>query len=279
MKEAARATEAVALSEIKALEKSSSKAPRGDSEEGKGIITTTLAYEEFSSLTSKARDSEESSKMRVTDAMARVDEANLSKNDILQRIGEVMEEVQTSKKALEEALDRVDAANMAKLAVEEALRKWRSEHGGQKRRWSVQNSTRFKNSSSSPAPPHLIGNNTLAVPVLKPTLSIGQILSRKLLVTEEFEGGGGGGGGGKKKNNNSSSISGKRKISLGQMLGKQNVYLASSWKLERQSSGGGAKKLPAKRKKFGFARFSLLLAKKNNKKKKSAATTVVVAER
>ncbi|GAB4837723.1 hypothetical protein Ancab_002577 [Ancistrocladus abbreviatus] len=128
MKEAARAAKAIALAEIKALEKS--EISSGVSKENLGV---TLTFEEYSSLKNKAQDAEEGSKIKMLDAMQQVDEANLSKMDVLNRVEEAMEEVKTSKKALEEALSRVEAANRAKLAVEEALRKWRSEHGQRRR--------------------------------------------------------------------------------------------------------------------------------------------------
>ena len=257
MKEAARAAEAVALAEIKALEKSDSLSKA--LEEHPENISITL--EEYSSLRNKAQDAEESCNLKVLEAMLQVEKANVSKMDIMRRAEEAMEEVKTSKQILEEALSRVDAANSSKLAVEEALRKWRSEHG--ERRRSVQNTTKFKN----PCPSlhrrdsrmldlngiNLV-NDTAALP-LKPTLSIGQILSRKLLITEEYESG---------------KSSTKRKVSLGQMLGKQNGDLTSAWKLEKE--GSGPKKLPAKRKKFGFARFSVLLTKQSKKKKKPTST-------
>jgi len=257
MKEAARAAEAVALAEIKALEKSDSLSKA--LEEHPENISITL--EEYSSLRNKAQDAEESCNLKVLEAMLQVEKANVSKMDIMRRAEEAMEEVKTSKQILEEALSRVEAANSSKLAVEEALRKWRSEHG--ERRRSVQNTTKFKN----PCPSlhrrdsrmldlngiNLV-NDTAALP-LKPTLSIGQILSRKLLITEEYESG---------------KSSTKRKVSLGQMLGKQNGDLTSAWKLEKE--GSGPKKLPAKRKKFGFARFSVLLTKQSKKKKKPTST-------
>ncbi|KAK9289651.1 hypothetical protein L1049_007809 [Liquidambar formosana] len=254
MKEAARAAEAIALAEIKALSNNESSAlqkPEG----------VTLSFEEYSSLTSKAREAEELSKKRVVDAMLQVDEANVSKIEILKRVEEATAEVRTSKKVFEEALNRVEAANRGKLAVEEALRKWRSEHG-QKRR-SVHNSTKFKN----PCPSHhrrdsrLFDVNGLnlvsdgSVPVLRPTLSIGQILSRKLLLPEEFETG---------MQAEKTTVRGK--MSLGQMLSKQSDDPPSSQKAERES---GHKQLSAKRKKFGFARFSLLLTKQSKKKKKT----------
>ncbi|XP_044464395.1 WEB family protein At2g38370-like [Mangifera indica] len=252
LKEAARAAEAVALAEIKAL---------SNSESSFGVLSpkcegVTLSYEEYSSLTCKAQDAEELSKKRLVDAMLQVDDANTSKMEILKRVEEATEEVKTSKKALEEALNRVEAANQGKLAVEEALRKWRSEHG-QKRR-SVHNSTKFKNSylSQHRKDPRMLDVNGLNLvgdissPVLKPTLSIGQILSRKLLVSEELE--------------MAERDAVKRKVSLGQILSKQNGDVSSSQKAEKENS---RKQYSGKRKKFGFARFSLLLAKQSKKKK------------
>lgn len=244
MKEAARATEAAALVDIKAQ---SSMTTEG----------VTLSFEEYSSLTSKAREAEELSKKKAIDAMQRVDEANVSKMKILKKVEEATEEVKTSKKTLEEAFSRVEAANKGKLAVEEALRKWRSEIG-QKRR-SVHNSTKFKNPYPSRKEPCILDLNGISLvndgpkPVLKQTMSIGQILSRKLLLPEEFE----------TEMIAERGTMMKRKISLGQMLNQQNGDFPSTRKdeiLQKQFSG--------KRKKFGFAKFSLLLAKQSKKKKK-----------
>ncbi|XP_074304774.1 WEB family protein At2g38370 [Silene latifolia] len=253
MKEAARAAESVAIGEIKALEKSSNSS-LGVLEERNENVTLTL--EQYTFLKGKASDAEQSSNLRVLEAMHQVHEENVCKVDIMKRVDEAMEEVKTSKQALEDALDRVEAANSAKLAVEEALRKWRSENG--ERRRSIQNNTKFKN----PCPSNrrrdswmldlngitLVGESN--TPVLKPNLSIGQILSNKLLITQEFESG---------------KSSRKSKVSLGQMLGKPNVELSSAWKMEK--GDGDPKKLLVKRKKLGFPRFSVLLPKKSQKQK------------
>ncbi|XP_004305092.1 PREDICTED: WEB family protein At2g38370 [Fragaria vesca subsp. vesca] len=256
MKAAARAAEAFALAEIKAL--SNQENASGDAlQKPEGV---TLSFEEYSTLTRKVQDAEELSKKRVRDAMKYVDDANVSKTEILKKVEEATEEVKTSKLALEEALNRVEAANRGKLAVEEALRKWRSQHG-QKRRSLVHNSTKFKN----PCPSNharelqlrdvnglnLVGDESM--PVLKPTLSIGQILSRKLMLPEEDE----------MELTEKTPV--KQKVSLGQMLNKQNGDQASSKKFEKES---GLKNFSAKRKKSGFARFSLLLTKQSRKKKK-----------
>ncbi|KAK7390238.1 hypothetical protein VNO78_25537 [Psophocarpus tetragonolobus] len=258
MKEAARAAEAAALAEIKALSHHE-HSPGECMQKGDGV---TLSFEEYTALTCKAREAEEHSKKRVVDAMLLVDEANVSKMDILKKVEEATEEVKTSKKALEEALERVEAANRGKLAVEEALRKWRSE--GHKRRSSIHNSTKFKNAypSHHRKDSRLLDVNGLnlnlvndeAKPALKPTLSIGQILSRKLMMPEEYEAGG--------MVRERSSV--KRKVSLGQMLGKQNTDLSFDRQAEKEN---GQKPFSAKRKKFGFGRFSLLLTKQQKKKK------------
>ncbi|KAL8141030.1 hypothetical protein V2J09_007051 [Rumex salicifolius] len=269
MKEAARAAEAVALAEIKALEKSNDDSSSAILEGSSDRVT--LTYEEFSSLTCKAQQASENNQKRVMEAMLQVDEADMSKMEVLKKVEEAMEEVKTSKKALEDALSKVNEANKAKLAVEEALRRWRSDHG--QRRRSVHKNTKFKiqGPTESRRDSHMLDVNGMKlmgddspVPVLKSTLSIGQILTRKLLVAEELEPG---------KNCL------RRKVSLGQMLGKQSgeILSTSSLKVDKENgsgSNGGRKQqqLPTKRKKFGFARFSVLLPAKQQSAKKKKPT-------
>ncbi|KAL5720850.1 hypothetical protein ACHQM5_013480 [Ranunculus cassubicifolius] len=252
MAEAARASEAAALAEIKALSNSECSSD--------GI---TLSFEEYSSLATRAREAEELSKKRVLDAEVQVDEANLSKMRILQKVEEAAKEVKTSEKALEKALNRVEAANRGKLAVEEALRKWRSEHGQKRRSY---NSSKFKNScpSNNRRDSRMVNINGFnavndgSKPVLRPTLSIGQILSRKLLMPDESE-----------MEMQSEVITESPKVSLGQILGKQSEITSPPRKPANE--GNDQKQSSAKRKKFGLTRFSLLLAKQNKKKKKQAS--------
>lgn len=246
LKEAARASEALARSEIKSLSKSQTLS------EGEGV---TLSYEEYSSLKLKAQEADEALIRKVNESMVKVNDAEVSKSEILNRVEEATQEVKNSKRVLEEALSKVEAANKDKLKAEEALRKWRSDHG-QKRKSTIQNSTKFKNSSNRPNTRLLDVNGThlgsnVSVPVLMPTMSIGQILSRKLLLTEEY--------------NEKSEM--KRKVSLAQMLSKPTN--------DGGSSGGGddegatwGKRRSGKRKKFGFGKISFLVAKPSKKKKK-----------
>ncbi|KAL1549075.1 WEB family protein-like protein [Salvia divinorum] len=247
MKQAARASEAVAFAEMKALSCSGSSAtPHRNL--GSDV---TLTFEEYSSLISKAQEADSASKVRVTGTMLIVEEADASKTEILKKVEEATEEVKTSKKALEEALTRVETANQGKLAVEEALRMWRSEHGHKRR--SVHNCTKFKNPSLKRKDSHLLDVNGMGLVSdgLKQTLSIGQILSRKLLLTEDYENG---------------VQAGKRKVSLGQMLSRPSSDQKSIRKCGKEN-----KDVPIKRKKFGFARISLLVAKQSKKKKSNGA--------
>ncbi|CAI9779185.1 unnamed protein product [Fraxinus pennsylvanica] len=264
MKEAARASEAVALAEIEALSKSGNLCE--DVQQKSERVTITV--EEYSSLISRAREAEEACNGRIVDAMLQVDEADVSNAEILKKVEEATEEVKISKKALEEALSRVEAADSGKLEVEEALRKWRSEHG--QKRHNVQNSCKFKNSHTSShnrreKESRLLDINGLNLvndevkPVLRPTLSIGQILSRKLLLAEDFENG--------MQEENSMW---KRKVSLGQMIGKPS---ADSHSTEKAGKENSREPLPAKRKKFGFARISLLATKQSQKKKKKTTSS------
>ncbi|KZV40873.1 WEB family protein-like [Dorcoceras hygrometricum] len=248
MKEAASASEAVALAEIKALSNASEQKFEG----------VTLTFEEYTTLISRARDAKETCQNMEADALHRVDEANLSNSFILEKVEEATEEVKICKKALEEALRRVEAASRGKLVVEEALRKWRSDRGQNRR--AVHNSTKFKNSHSSlPCKeshmldvnyPNVVDDDELK-PVLKPTLSIGQILSRKLLLTEEYENG-----------VQAEKIMEKSRVSLGQILSSK----AYTEPLSAEKAAAGKEHnngLPVKRKKFNFGRITLLVSKQN----------------
>ncbi|KAG5053916.1 hypothetical protein JHK85_006426 [Glycine max] len=136
----------------------------------------------------------------------------------------------------------VDAANQGKLAVEEALRKWQSE--GHKRRSSIHNSTKFKNAypSHNRKDSRLLNVNGLNLEVD----DAGRIRMKPERCMHRER----------------SSV--RRKESLGQMLGKQNADPSFDRQAEKEN---GQKPFSAKRKKFGFGRFSLLLTKQQKKKK------------
>ncbi|CAA7392919.1 unnamed protein product [Spirodela intermedia] len=262
MEEAAKAAEASTLAEIKALTDSDN--PPEVLEKKSSMITLTT--EEYESLGKKAQQADELSTERIKSAMAEVEEANRSKQELLQKVEEATLELKTSRKALMEALSRVESANQGKLAVEEALRRWRSEHHSQRRRPS-HSTTRFKN----PGPVHhhhhqrrdskMLDVNGCSLvadgskPVLRPTLSIGQILSRKLYGSGDLEAA------------TQVALQAQPKVSLGQMLSRRQG--SPSPPLSEDKATARRRMIPSKRKKFGFAGLSHLLANQNKKKMKA----------
>ncbi|KAF0907520.1 hypothetical protein E2562_018339 [Oryza meyeriana var. granulata] len=124
IEEAARAAEAFALAEIKAL--LSSEASAGDLQGTDGVI---LSMEEYFELASKAQESDVSSRKKIEAAMVQVEEANQSKFNSLNKLEEAKLEVEKCKKALQDALKRAHAANRGKITVEQSVRRWLSENG------------------------------------------------------------------------------------------------------------------------------------------------------
>ncbi|CAA7019285.1 unnamed protein product [Microthlaspi erraticum] len=207
MKEAARAAEAVAIAEIKAVTRRRRRR-RGDGEE------ETLQEE------------------------------------ILERIEETAREIRSSRRTLEEGLEKV---NNVKMEEETRHGKW---EWSEKRKRSSSSSykAKYKNRRETLLMDvnglnlMMNGNGTSSsVAVLKPTMSIGQILSRKLLLADE------------------SAMMMNGRVSLGQILGKTNYGNGEGKEKEKRFNG--------KRKRFGLAKLSVMLnkeSKNKNKKKKIA---------
>ncbi|XP_065019445.1 WEB family protein At2g38370-like [Musa acuminata AAA Group] len=262
MEEAAKAAEAVALADIKALISSN------DSILGlQSACGVTLSMEEYITLASKAQEADQVARKKVEAAVVQVDEANMSKSELLMRVEEANSEAKKCKKALEDALKRVEVATRAKLEVEDSLQRWRSEHG--QKRHSIHNSTKFKNYAAHHRKDSRIldlNDSTLVTDMpssgSRQPLSIGQILSMKLMgpgSPEEYER-----GAWEKENKNPT-------VSLGQMLNKRHGVLPSPM----TDNVSLHKQFSAKRKKIGFVGFPLLLAKqsKKNKKKRQSLST------
>ncbi|RAL52033.1 hypothetical protein DM860_016531 [Cuscuta australis] len=229
IKEAARATEAAALADINALNKSE----RNPEE---GIVILTL--EEYSMLASRAREAEETCKRRVVGAELLVDEAtNVLKTEILNKVEKATNEMKLRKEALEKALSRLESANRDKLEMEEAMRRWRSGHG--QRKSSVQNSTKFKNST-------LVNEDDSPFKAFKSTLSIGQILSRKLLSNEDYE----------NQMCTAKKSNGKQRASLSHLLCKSSSVFSLGEEKENARKLGTPRR--KKKKKFGLFRISLV---------------------
>lgn len=238
MEEAARAVEAVASAEMKTR---SSGAAEG----------ITLSFEEYCSLTQKAQKAEELSKKRVRDAMCRINESNASELAILNKPEE---------KSQEEAMGKVEVAERRKFTADEAFFRGRMERD--EMRQLEQNPT-FKFKNSYPSYGHrdspLIDEDESnmmkekTVPVLRSTISIGDILSRKLILQDDFVVG-----------NHVEGRTGRQQVSLSQMLREQSGLIFEPKKAVKE--GFVHKQFFTQRKKFGFIDISLPLTKQSKKK-------------
>ncbi|XP_066387977.1 WEB family protein At2g38370-like [Miscanthus floridulus] len=243
MEDAARAAEALALAEIKALLSSESSFEGDAASDG-----VTLSMEKYFTLCSKALEADENSRKKVEDAMLQVDVANNSESESVKRLEDAKVEVEECKKALQEALKRVEAANHGKLAVEEILCRWKSESGHKKR--SLGGSPKLKNAAHSREDLHITDMiSDVSDRSHKPTLSIGQILSMKLMGPDGYD-----------KSVWDDKTSGIPDISLGQILNRSGVLCREDMATRKRISG--------KRKKFALTGLSVLLAKQSKNKKK-----------
>lgn len=176
----------------------------------KEIEATKTRFQELKvKLQKEAEPNIHPSEDRNNTTKVQVDEVELSKTEILKRVEEATEEVTNCTRVLEEVLGRVEAAR--------------------------QRTNLFATNESY---------SDCKMLVSVPTMSIGQILSRKLVMAEER-----------------SEKSGIRwKVSLAQILSKGGSG--------EKRGGGGEKGVPAKRMKFRFGGMSFLVAKPSTKKTK-----------
>ncbi|XP_062190608.1 WEB family protein At2g38370-like [Phragmites australis] len=246
IEEAARAAEALALAEVRIL--LSNEASSAEDLQGKDGVN--LSVEGYSELAAKAQEAEETSRKKVEAAMVQVDEANQSESNSLRKLDEAKLQVEECKKALQEALKRVDAANRGKLTVEEALHRCRSATGHKRR--SVHDPPKFKNAAHRCKDSHNMDIVDVSKGSLKPTLSIGQILSMKLMGPDGYD---------KSVWDDTSETS---NVSLGQILNRRLAVVYSS-------DATAQKKFSGKRKKFALTGLSVFLAKQAKSKKKKGS--------
>lgn len=225
MEEAAKAAEALAFAEIKAL---------SGSEMIQGKIKKIMEVEENGNFW------------------------NLQK-----MLDEASADVTYSKSALEEALSRVEIANKKQLAVGEALRNWISRDNN----YSNYNYTNY-NPPISPrmdlfhSPlnrvlnrPNLNMVDDSSKPVLRPTVSMRDILSRKQVLSENCA--------------QPEVRTERRKVALSQMLQELRDDLNFSRKDESECDDSDRPKpvFPqTQRRKFGFIHISLPLSKQSKKR-------------
>ncbi|PPD80776.1 hypothetical protein GOBAR_DD22302 [Gossypium barbadense] len=161
---------------------------------------------------------------------------------ILRKLEEASEEVKHSKEALEEALNRVELANRKQLDAEEALRRMIPDQEQKK-----QHIPR--------SPLHDLNNQNPTVddganPALRPTVSMGDILSKKQVPTK--------------------GQTERQKVALSQMLHElREEHLAFSPKPGQKDD---QKQYLNQRRKFGFIHISLPLPKQNKKKPQAVNT-------
>ncbi|XP_061360701.1 WEB family protein At2g40480-like isoform X2 [Gastrolobium bilobum] len=244
MEEAARAAEAVALAEIKALSCAETSSEFALPEHKK----VTFALGEYSPLNPNVQIPEESTMKKVIDSKFQIDQINTCKLTILRKLEEATEEVQHSKQILIEALNSVETANRKQNAAEEALRRWILEDDPKEH--AVYNSIkRNKFDQDSPLPDVTKSTtvNNDPKPVLRSTVSLRDVLSRKQVPeTTEME------------------EHTETKVALSQMLRALRDDLTLPTKPEKDESN--QKQFIAQRKKFGFIQISFPLGKRNKKR-------------
>ncbi|CAK7340186.1 unnamed protein product [Dovyalis caffra] len=258
MEEAARAAEAVALAEIKALSSD-------DSSSGSGYALpepeNIPLFEARSPLTPKIQKAEMLSYKKVEALKLPKKEGNFTKMSILKNLREATEEVKLSKQALEEALRKVEMANRKQFAVEEAFREWMPEDDqeGQGEYYPTRlgNFHLHQPDQRQDSPLNEVNNSSLVndgpKPVLRTTVSMRDVLSRKQIRPEEYVAA-----------RPAEGRTERQKVALSQMLHDLREDLTLHPRSEKQ--GGEQKQFYTQRRKFGFIHISLPMTKPSKKK-------------
>ncbi|KAM0899321.1 hypothetical protein ACQ4PT_021380 [Festuca glaucescens] len=246
MEEAARAAEAIALADIKALLSSASSSEGSSSSVSDAV---TLSVEEYSMMYTRAQEADQNSRKKVQEAMLQVDAANASESDSVRKLEDAKLDVEECKKALQEALERVEAANHDKLAVEDIVRRWRSESGHKRR--SIGGSPKFKNAGHRRKHSRSMDTvSDVSSSSFKPTLSIGQILSMKLTGPDGYD-----------KSVRDDKTGELPAVSFGQIINRKSAVMCTE-------ETTAPERISGKRKKFALTGLSGLLAKQSKSKKK-----------
>ncbi|XP_055832314.1 WEB family protein At2g38370-like [Solanum dulcamara] len=259
MEEAAKAVEAIAFAERKALlnGKNSSAVVQHTTE---GI---TIPYEEYYALARKAQQAEEICKTKFVDTNTtrRTNEANQSEVAITKKMEETTKEIRHNRSTLEEALDNEDGTQRSRLIEQDGFYRERSEHT--QLHYSGHNSakSKFRNPQSSLTShgnPRLVDHNEAddvndkSVPVFRSSISIGDILSRKLILRDDHIVVG----------KHMESHTERKHVSFSQMLREQSGIILNPTKAMKE--GDVHKQFITHKKKFGFIQVPL---PKQNKKK------------
>ncbi|KAL3365593.1 hypothetical protein AABB24_010621 [Solanum stoloniferum] len=261
MEEAAKAVEAIAFAQQKALlnGKNSSAVVQHTTE---GI---TISYEEYYALARKAQQAEELCKTKFVDTntMHRTNEANQSEVSITKKMEETTKEIRHNRSTLEEALDNEDGTQRrSRLIEQDGFYRDRSEHT--QLHYSGHNTSvksKFRNPQSSLTShgnPRLVDDNEAdnvndkSVPVFRSSISIGDILSRKLILRDDHIVVG----------KHMESHTERKHVSFSQMLREQSGIILNPTKAMKE--GDVHKQFITHKKKFGFIQVPL---PRQNKKK------------
>ncbi|KAJ8763978.1 hypothetical protein K2173_004842 [Erythroxylum novogranatense] len=263
MEEAAKAAEAVALAEINALS-SYARSPGYILPQPEQIDP----FEAQSPLTPKAQQAQVISMKKAEITKLGKLETSFTKMSILKKLREAAEEVKQSKEALEAALNKVEMANRKQFAAEEALRKWLPGDDDQEGQPTYHN-TRFSNfhfhqpDNRQGSPLNQVQHPSPVVddpkPVLKSTVSMRDVLSRKqVLPREEYA-----------ATRPMEGHSDRQKVALSQML--QELREDLSFHPRPEKDVGEQKQFYAQRRKFGFIHISLPMTRPSKKKSQDSS--------
>lgn len=253
MEEAAKAAEALAFAEIKAL--------------SGGDNTSGFLLPEPEKFTPPYEDPRQSPlhKKKVLHTMSQLDEANISKFSILKMMEDAAAEVKHSKQVLEEAFSRVEIANRKQLAAGEALRRWEPDYDkkGEGIMYSPHRLNMFRpcEYQQGSSPLNVVNKPNFAIdeekPVLRPTVSMRDILSRKQQVHQAEE---------CVVRRQTEGHNERQKVALSQMLQELREDLTFPKKPDINECDDQQKQFFAQRRKFGFIHISLPLTKQSKKK-------------
>ncbi|KAL0303949.1 UNVERIFIED_CONTAM: WEB family protein [Sesamum radiatum] len=251
MEEAAKAVEAIMLAERRARS-NGENSEDGFMQKSDGI---TLSFEEYHTLTHKAKQAEELCKTKFVDTngLSQADEARQLEEPVLEKFEETVKENERSR---EVDLINQEGSHRTNVIVEDCLSSTHVEHGP--KRQSGNNSGKFKFNNRNTA--SLNGNESCATKE-KPTpgfrtTSIGDVLSRKLILQDDVVVG-----------RHTENHTETRRVSLSQMLREQSRLILHPSKRTGDGNGNGnvEKQYFVQRKKFGFIQVPIAI--KQSKKK------------
>ncbi|KAI3458441.1 hypothetical protein Pfo_015104 [Paulownia fortunei] len=253
MEEAAKAVEAIALAERKALLNGENSSDiflhKPD-----GIM---LSFEEYQALTQKAKQAEELCKTKFIDTsgLQRTNETHRLEVPILEKFEETTKEHRQSQEVV---LLNEEGPHQTNVVVEDCFSRTHVEHGPVQRSRNNFTKFKFRNSHGGHRNPDLLnGNESYATkekssPGFRSTTSIGDVLSRKLILQDDVMMG-----------RHVENHSERERVSLSQMLREQSRLILHPTK--PTAEGNVQKQYFFQMKKFGF--IQVPIPTKQSKKK------------